>query len=163
MTDCEDASPNTDCTAMEELESAAMAAMEQCEANSDTSTLGAPRSAVVNTLQEEDDIEEARAKQAIVNTRADGRTFFIMGADDNDEPHIRPSVDPATKENPPGNIRDESAVNTKQSDSDSTPNMSDLNVPKEVLDPEEPDDPLDDDPNIFEEERYHLDDNDLGA
>ena len=145
----------------EELEDAAVDAMRSCEKESNTDLEGAPRGAVVGALQDEYEIEENTATQAILNAQMAGRAYLVKGSENADKRHVRAPDEPQDLQDP----RDDIATSgnpkmNRNSDTGPHPSPEDLGTPPEELGPTEL--PEDGSETPSEEQDYILDDDQQG-
>jgi hypothetical protein len=153
-TDRSGAAPSAD-----ELEDAAVSAMRECEEDSDTTIDGAPRGAVVDALQEEYDIGEEAALQAILDTQMAGRAYMTRGSEQADQPHIRAPDEPDPNEDPRDDIATSNSAGSGSYSSDDHPSPEDLGIPLSEVTPDPPEDesqPVEEEPDRI------LDDEDPG-
>jgi hypothetical protein len=140
----------------DELEDAAVKAMRECEADSDTAIDGAPRGAVVDTLQAEYDIDEEAALQAIIDTQMAGRAYLTHGPEQGNQAHVRAPDEPDPNEDPRDDIAASGSAGSSSFSSDDHPSPEDLDIPPEEVTP----DPPEDERQPTEEEPDHIVDDD---
>lgn len=124
----------------DELEDAAVEAMRECEADSDTAIDGAPRGAVVDALQAKYDINEEAALQAIINTQMAGRAYLSHGPGEENQAHVRAPDEPDPNEDPRDDIATSGSGGSSSFSSDDHPSPEDLDIPPEEVTPDPPED-----------------------
>ena len=113
-----------------ELEDAAVDAMQSCEKENNTDLEGAPRSAVVSTLQDKYEIEEQTATQAILNAQMAGRAYLVKGSENADERRVRAPNAPQDLQDPRDDIATSgNAKMNRNSDTGPHPSLEDLGIP----------------------------------
>jgi hypothetical protein len=164
MSDTDDSTPDTAdgsgaTPSADELEDAAVKAMRECEADSGTALDGAPRGAVVDAIQEEYEIGEEAALQAILDTQMAGRAYLTDGPDQGMQAHVRAPDEPDPNEDPRDDIATSDSAESSSYSSDDHPSSEDLGIPLHEV---TPDPPEDESHPVEEESDYILDDEDEG-
>jgi hypothetical protein len=132
-----------DTPSADELEDAAVSALRECEANSDTAIDGAPRGAVVDALQSEYDVDEDAALQAILDSQMAGRAYLTHGPEQGKQAHVRAPDEPDPNEDPRDDIATSGSGGSGESSSfasDDHPSPEDLDIPPEEVAPDPPED-----------------------